>query len=341
MARKEKNTVDYFPHPSRHGKKMAYIRKKYGNDGYATWFVILEQLGDADRHYLDLSDEIGLMYLETACFVEQDLLLNIIEDLVKLGEFDQELWRNHRILFNEKFVDSIRDAYLKRNNSPASKSDILAHLNISVPGNPQNSTGNTVTSEFPLLKGDGNTQIKLNEIKLNEIKGKGMQGENPTGFSEVLEKDVFHQHQNFIVEDFPKSQESESDPPPTNEVVKSGAKKRLTQLEMMDQITLPYENPEFRQAWTEWLQYKTLIKDTYKAPDTMQAALKKFANHPPEVGILAIHDSISNQWKGVFPENKKYHERTQQTNSQPASTAGTISRIYQKLAESRRAGNPD
>lgn len=53
MARKNKFNLDYFPHIISSGKKISYIRKKYGNDGYATWFTILEELGLADFHYLD------------------------------------------------------------------------------------------------------------------------------------------------------------------------------------------------------------------------------------------------------------------------------------------------
>jgi hypothetical protein len=28
-----------------HGRKMYIIEEKFGNDGYATWFKLLEQLG--------------------------------------------------------------------------------------------------------------------------------------------------------------------------------------------------------------------------------------------------------------------------------------------------------
>jgi hypothetical protein len=34
--------------------KMHIIETKYGNDGYACWFKLLEQLGKANNHYLDI-----------------------------------------------------------------------------------------------------------------------------------------------------------------------------------------------------------------------------------------------------------------------------------------------
>tara|TARA_R110000772_G_scaffold35637_5_gene85826 strand:+ start:4501 stop:5412 length:912 start_codon:yes stop_codon:yes gene_type:complete len=115
MARPNKNNVDYFPHGVKHGKKMSYIEKKYKNDGYATWFKILEELGDADNHYLNLSDEIELMFLSNRCNVSEEVLLNIVSDLSRLGEFDKELWE-HKIIWGTRFIKTIKDAYIKRTN---------------------------------------------------------------------------------------------------------------------------------------------------------------------------------------------------------------------------------
>ena len=128
MARKERNSVDYFPHSVIHGKKMFYIRNKYRNDGYATWFILLEKLGSSEYHYLDLKEEIELMYLSSEIMVEHDTLNKIINDLVSIGEFDKELWDNEKILFNQKFIENIQDAYKKRNNDCIDKESLIRLL---------------------------------------------------------------------------------------------------------------------------------------------------------------------------------------------------------------------
>ena len=127
MARPERNNIDYFPHPVKHGKKMFFIRKKYGNDGYVVWNMLLEKLGDANFHYLNLNDESELMYLYSEFDVTNEILIAIIEDLIKFGEFDKELWED-RILYNQKFVDSIYDAYKKRSNKCVDKNSLLILL---------------------------------------------------------------------------------------------------------------------------------------------------------------------------------------------------------------------
>jgi hypothetical protein len=62
MAREQRKDVDYFPHDCTHGRKMHIIETKYSNDGYACWFKLLEQLGKANNHYLDISDDMNLMF---------------------------------------------------------------------------------------------------------------------------------------------------------------------------------------------------------------------------------------------------------------------------------------
>jgi hypothetical protein len=128
MARPQSNSVDYFPHPVTHGKKMFFIREKYGNDGYAIWFMLLEELGKAEYHYLDLSDEIQLMYIHSYFKTTEETLLAIIKDLVKMHVFDKELWENEKILFNQKFNDNVSDAYTKRSNNVATKEDVVRIL---------------------------------------------------------------------------------------------------------------------------------------------------------------------------------------------------------------------
>lgn len=128
MARQERNDVDYFPHPVNHGKKMHYILNKYKNDGYTVWFRLLEELGKADYHYLDLSDEVQIMYLASTFLVTEETLTIIIKDLVKLGEFDKDLFNKEKILFNESFRQSIKDAYKKRNNEIVTRPKLISYL---------------------------------------------------------------------------------------------------------------------------------------------------------------------------------------------------------------------
>ena len=129
MARPERNNVDYFPFYCEDGKKMFYIEETYGNDGFATFLKILRELAKTDYHYLNLSKNTTLMFLSAKCKISRDLLENIIGDLVELGKFDQELWNENKVIWCQDFIDSIQDAYKKRNNDCIDREGLLHLLN--------------------------------------------------------------------------------------------------------------------------------------------------------------------------------------------------------------------
>lgn len=129
MARPERNSVDYFPFYCEDGKKMFYIEETYGNDGFATFLKILRELAKTDYHYLDLSKNTTLMFLSAKCKISKDLLLNIINDLVELGKFNEMLWNESRIIWCQDFIDSVQDAYKKRNNDCITLEGLLFLLN--------------------------------------------------------------------------------------------------------------------------------------------------------------------------------------------------------------------
>lgn len=107
---------------------MRVIERQFGNDGYATWFKILEELGQRDNHYLDLRDDIDLLDLAGICLVEKERLIEIIKMLVSFGEFDKDLWSEYSILWNQEFRDSIADAYRKRSNNCIDKNELIEKL---------------------------------------------------------------------------------------------------------------------------------------------------------------------------------------------------------------------
>jgi hypothetical protein len=117
MARPERNNVDYFPFMCEDGNKMFYIEETYGNDGFATFVKLLRELAKTNYHYLDLSKPTTQMFLSAKCKVSKDILLAIINDLVELGKFDSVLWNENKIIWCQDFIDSIQDAYSKRNNN--------------------------------------------------------------------------------------------------------------------------------------------------------------------------------------------------------------------------------
>lgn len=116
MARAERHNADYFPFLCKEGNNTKYIEQTYGNDGFAVWVKVLRQLTVNNYHYIDLSIKPKLMTFASVCRVSEDLLITIMDDLAELEEIDKHLWRDNRIVWSDKFIENIQDAYKNRKN---------------------------------------------------------------------------------------------------------------------------------------------------------------------------------------------------------------------------------
>lgn len=114
MARPTKETVDYFPHFVKCGRTIFILESKYGNDGYAFWFKLLEILGDTEGHYYDCSIPNNWAYLLAKTQCNEDTARAIIGTLLTLGKIDSGLWSNRQIIWCQHFVDNVSSVYKMR-----------------------------------------------------------------------------------------------------------------------------------------------------------------------------------------------------------------------------------
>ena len=120
MARPKKTTVDYFPHYCQHKKTMYILEQRYGNDGYAFWFKLLELLGDTEGHYINCNNEATWEFLQAKTRLDSNLCHEILNLLAKLDAIDPELWAQ-KVVWSQNFVDGIADVYKNRRTKVPSK----------------------------------------------------------------------------------------------------------------------------------------------------------------------------------------------------------------------------
>lgn len=114
MARPKKETVDYFPHFVKGGRTIFILENKFGNDGYAFWFKVLEILGESEGHFYDCSNASNWEFFLAKTRVTEDTAKDIIKVLINLGKIDAELWNEHRVLWIENFVRNLSEVYRTR-----------------------------------------------------------------------------------------------------------------------------------------------------------------------------------------------------------------------------------
>lgn len=116
MGRGQKSGVDYFSHDvGAHNKKtLSVLRSRFGNDGYAFWFIMLELLGEQTELSFDCSDEISWVYLCSETGVSETKAAEILDFLARIEAIDKALWQNKKIIWCQGFVDRLKDVYKKR-----------------------------------------------------------------------------------------------------------------------------------------------------------------------------------------------------------------------------------
>jgi hypothetical protein len=163
MARPKKQTVDYFPHLCNHGKTIFILEQKYGNDGYAFWFKLLEILGNSKGHYFRVENVADWEFLQAKTHLDRDKCIEILDLLANLEAIDKTLWDEHRVVWSDNFVKNIADAYKNRRVEIPAKPNFYSKK-------PQQNDVST----------DENPQTKLNKTKLNKTKKDNIKFTPPT-----------------------------------------------------------------------------------------------------------------------------------------------------------------
>lgn len=152
MARPLKKGVDYFSHDCISGKTLFIVEQKFGNDGYAFWYKLLEFLGTKEGHFLDCKNIADMEFLQAKTRLDEGIIIKILDLLAGLDAIDQELWQQN-IVWSQGFVDRISDVYLNRRQK--------------TPDKPSYYSSKPPISDVSTSK---STQSKVKESKVKETK---------------------------------------------------------------------------------------------------------------------------------------------------------------------------
>ena len=139
MARPQKQTVDYFPHDAyaSQGDTLTILQGKWGNNGYAFWFRLLEKLSSTDGHVLDCRNPVKWQLLLAKTQLTNGTGEEIMSTLADLGAIDVELWRKHRVIWCQNLVNNIADAYRNRKRPTPTRPVYTDNNQVTTPDNPQ------------------------------------------------------------------------------------------------------------------------------------------------------------------------------------------------------------
>ena len=188
MARAKKIGVDYYSHDVGAQKKQTVkaLRSRFGNDGYAFWFILLELLGERDGLYMDCSDEATWIYLCTEVMIDEDKVTDMLNFLGRLGAIDKDLWAVDKIIWCQNFTDRLADVFKKRGvpkpEKPISKMVSATKTNISAP-------------EMPISA----TEMRQSKVKESKVKNSKVTTTATTRARERKKSNVFFSFPIFLL----------------------------------------------------------------------------------------------------------------------------------------------
>ena len=178
MGRRGKVKVDYFPHVTQPGKTMAILEFRWGNDGYAFWFKLLELLGSTQGFCYNCNGASDWEYLLSKTGVTAEVATAILDKLAEIEAIDAELWRE-KWVWSDNFVAGVAPAFEKRKGELPHKPDFRSRNHgdsrVSV-------TGSEVLAGAAAIAGPETG--KGEERKGEEIKGEERNGEETNAEAE-------------------------------------------------------------------------------------------------------------------------------------------------------------
>ncbi|MCL2174438.1 MAG: DUF4373 domain-containing protein [Treponema sp.] len=174
MARPERHDVDYFPLLVKSGKTLTVLQNKYGIEGYGFFYKMLSFLAITPDHHYKIKDESDLLhFMSLTLMTDEKKVIDMIELMVKTEKLDKELWRNHKVIACPAFLESIKDAYNKRNNVIITIEEIRAKYTNSDISSPLKGAETPFTATETGLSaenGDNNPQSKVKKSKVKKSK---------------------------------------------------------------------------------------------------------------------------------------------------------------------------
>jgi hypothetical protein len=132
MARKQRDIVSYFPHDadaSTRNDTLIVLQSRFGNDGYAFWFKLRENLASTDGHFIDCRNSNTWQLLLARTGVNEITGVEIMKLLVEMRAIDSELW-DSKLIWCQELVDDLAEVYKNRRRQTPRKPIITGNNGI-------------------------------------------------------------------------------------------------------------------------------------------------------------------------------------------------------------------
>jgi hypothetical protein len=166
MARPANNTVDYFPFYVKDGDTLFILENQFGCEGLGFFTGVLRFLAQTPNHHYCIQEPVKCMRLFAKLHVEESKGMQMLTLMSQTGKIDRQLWDKCKVIASEDFLNSIKDAYKRRNNDIIKIEEIRQLYGLC------STQTELMPSETELMSqnNDANTQSKVKKRKVNKSK---------------------------------------------------------------------------------------------------------------------------------------------------------------------------
>lgn len=166
MARPKSDTVEYFPMMAAPSRVIQNLEGKYGNDGFAFYYKLLQILATEDGHFFDCRNPIDMEFLSRKCGVDMVSSEKMLSDLCLWRVLNEKLWER-KIIWIQSFVDSLEDVYRTRRRAAPCVSIVYEKTGVYSEINDNSSSFLRENYTKNALISEESTQSKVKESKEN------------------------------------------------------------------------------------------------------------------------------------------------------------------------------
>jgi hypothetical protein len=184
MARPEKNNLTYFSHDCdmRNDIKIKSLRRKFGNEGYAIYVMMLEHLGNCDYLQYEWND-LSIELLTPDFNIDATELKKIIEYCIFLKLFEVV----DGIIFCKKFIERNQHVLSKRKSFNLINSPISVLNKNKLPDNAVNVELTHINDDLMHIE---KNRIEKDRIEKNSIEENSIEKNKKESISISLEATV-------------------------------------------------------------------------------------------------------------------------------------------------------
>ena len=164
-GRPEKHTADYFPFFVKDGRTLFVLETQYGATGTGVFTNVMRFLCSTPDHHFSIGNPSDRLFFFSKLHIDEAKGMEMLGLMVKTGKLDGQLF-NHQIIYCQDLINSIQEAYRKRENEIITKERVLQFYGL--PAAEKELTAEEI--ELARTHGDGNTQRR--EEKRKEEKKK-------------------------------------------------------------------------------------------------------------------------------------------------------------------------